>query len=297
MDESFRIESVRKLSHKELRNKANQSLAALESSAPQERDLLSYKADIYVRELDRRRDYWSWVSTRDLILEIIVIGLIGWEIIMGYQQEKMQSKNFADQQVVLKNLKDTSKDTADTLASLKSTTETMNQSVQRSAIATEANAATTAQTLHLSERAYLSCVVSMPVPIKAGDKLHLMVTMINAGKGLATDVVQVSGVTIALKSTTAEAAQVLALAIANKFPSPSKAPLAAGQQFQQVLDSSSPLTEDDVKNIEDQRVVVYTFVDVKYRDLFGRNHRLESCTFYYPPTKQMANCAALNKAD
>jgi hypothetical protein len=50
-------------------------------------------------------------------------------------------------------------------------------------------------------------------------------------------------------------------------------------------------------SIESQAVVVYAFVDVTYKDLFEHKHRVEVCTYYYPPTKLMALCPTLNKAD
>ena len=264
-----------------------QGLYQTEETKQHARDWLTEAAD--VREFKDR-----WVSGRDLVLEIVVIALIGWEIHMGYRQETQQSKNFADQQRVLTNLGDSSKATADILTSLKATTEAMNESVKRSAAATEANAATSAQTLHMSERPYLACAVSMPALPKAGDKLRLITTVSNAGKGLAIDVETLSQLVIVPKGTSAEDAHASATTAATP---PSKLPLTAGQQTQQILDLPSVLTEADITNVADQKVVVYAFVDATYKDLFGRRHRTEVCEFYYPPIAQMVNCATLNKAD
>jgi cytoskeletal protein RodZ len=289
------VEELEKVSKKELRKRANEFFSLLDNCGHEQEPAVLAKAQFYLRQLEHRWD--SWVSTRDLILELVVIGLIGGEIYMGVRQEHQQTQNFNAQQQVLQNLQTSSQATADTLTSLKTTTEAMNQSVQRSAAATEANAATSAQTLRMSERAYLACAVSMPTPFKAGEKLHLVATVTNAGKGLANDVVVSSRQAWATKGTSAETAQALALARTKNPESPSKAPLAAGQALQQVIDSTDVLTEGDVKNIENQEYVVYTFVEVTYKDLFDRKHRVEVCTYYYPPTKLMANCPTLNKAD
>ena len=243
-----------------------------------------------------RRDHW--ISLRDFILEAFIVGLILWEIHMGYRQEQQQAQNFQKQQAVLTNLGTSSQATASNLTSLKTTTEAMNESVKRSAAATEANAATSAQTLHMSERAYLAVTVSMPTPPKAGDKIHAIVTISNAGKGLAIDVVTSSRSMATPKGTPPEAALASAIAtMPTTQYAPSKSPLAAGQQIQQVMDSPLVLTEDGVTKIENQSEVIYAFVDAKYKDLFGRQHRTEACAFYYPPTKQMVNCSTLNKAD
>ena len=287
------VEELEKLSKKELRKRANEFFSLLDNCGYEQEPAVLAKAQFYLRQLEHRWD--SWVSTRDLILELVVIALIGGEIYMGVRQERQQMQNFNAQQAVLQNLQTSSQATAEKLTSLNTTTEAMNTSVQRSTVATEANAATSAQTLRMSERAYLASMVLMPTPMKAGDKLHLVVQVTNAGKGLANDVVVSSRLAVVTKGTSAETAQVLA---GNRSPQPpSKAPLAASREFQQVLDSPNVLTEDDVKKIENQDYLLYAFVEVTYKDLFNRKHGLELCTYYYPPTKQMANCPTLNKAD
>jgi hypothetical protein len=265
-----------------------QRIYQTEETRKRARDWLTETAD--VREFKDR-----WVSGRDLFLEIVVIALIGWEIGLGYQQEKMQSKNFNDQQKVLTSLWQSAKATADILASLKSTTEIMNEAVKRGTAATEANAATSAQTLHMSERAYLACAVSMPTPPKAGDKVHVVATITNAGKGLAIDVVTTTKLVSVSKAAPVETAYASVTALPGQTRS--KQPLAAGQQIQQVLDSPRDLTDDDVAKVTDQEQVIYAFVDATYRDLFGRQHSTQMCAFYYPPTKQMAGCSTMNKAD
>lgn len=62
-----------------------------------------------------------------LFLEIVVVALIGWEISLGYRQERLQSRNFKEQQQVLTNLENSSAATASTLGSLQNTTQIMNR--------------------------------------------------------------------------------------------------------------------------------------------------------------------------
>jgi hypothetical protein len=76
------------------------------------------EAQFYMQEIDRRHD--SRISLRDLVLEITVIALIGWEILMGYQQD-----------AVLTKLQESAAATAATLTSLQQTTEKMNTAIQR----------------------------------------------------------------------------------------------------------------------------------------------------------------------
>jgi hypothetical protein len=79
---------------------------------------LLLEAQFYMAERDRRHD--NFIAWRDLILEVIVIFLIGWEIVVGGKQER-----------VLQNLQSSSSATASTLSALQQTTERMNAAIQR----------------------------------------------------------------------------------------------------------------------------------------------------------------------
>ena len=153
------------------------------------RDWLTERADI--REF---RD--KWVSARDLILEIVVIVLIGWELVVARRSDRMQDKNFTKQQNILQNLADSSRDTASILGALKSTTETMNQNivtlqgpVERNAKAAEATSSTASKSLDISTRAYLSSAVVMEGTPTVGQKWRFSVSTTNTGKTAAVEVV------------------------------------------------------------------------------------------------------------
>jgi hypothetical protein len=87
------------------------------------------EAQFYMQELDRRHD--GWIATRDLILEIVVIVLIGGEILFGDRAARDQGELMKSQTAVLQKLKESASATADTLTALKSTTEVMNVAMQR----------------------------------------------------------------------------------------------------------------------------------------------------------------------
>jgi hypothetical protein len=125
----MQVEEFGKLSKEELRQRANESLLLADSQGLQAAPGNLARAQFYMRELEHRRD--SWVSIRDLVLELFVIGLIGWEIWLGYAQEKQQKQNFTDQQKVLGNMLDSSKDAARTMSLLQSTTQKMSDALQQ----------------------------------------------------------------------------------------------------------------------------------------------------------------------
>jgi hypothetical protein len=123
-------DELRKMSRRELKELSNTFLGyAAEAKTVEERTELSTQSNYYVAELGRRRD--TRISTRDLILEVVVIGLIGWEIWMGYRQEGDQSKNFDAQQVVLGHMQTSTQATATTLVEVESTMKAMKDSIDK----------------------------------------------------------------------------------------------------------------------------------------------------------------------
>jgi hypothetical protein len=125
---AMRVEQVQKLSKTELRAKANACFAEAELPGYDRAPLL-FEAQFYMREIEHRSD--SRVSIRDFILEIVVIALIGWEIHMGYQQERQQARAFEQEQAIRANMETSSRATAATLDSLAGTTSAMNTALQK----------------------------------------------------------------------------------------------------------------------------------------------------------------------
>ena len=121
----MRLKEIEKLTKRELRQRVDQAFAKADEKGP------GYlgEAQFYMRELEHRHD--SWISTRDLILEIVVIALIGWEIWMSYRGEQLESQNFEKQQKVFENLQSSSAATAGTLTALQETSKHMNEAVQK----------------------------------------------------------------------------------------------------------------------------------------------------------------------
>jgi hypothetical protein len=250
-----------------------------------------------------------WIPLRDFVLEIAVIGLIGWEIFVGYQQEKQQSKNFKTQQEnfkaqqeILTNLNTSSKATADTLTALKQTTDleldAMKNSVgvaERSANASEASAATSAKTLHISERAYVAVEMTITPP-KVGEKLHFVSTMVNVGKTTATDVRARFSFAYVPHDANEQTAYEAALA-AKQDPFTSTTILAAGQRAEQVTDSPDPTTEAFASVISENKITLYAFFRVSYRDLFNHEHHTVQCSKFDTKVQRVVNCATLSKAD
>jgi hypothetical protein len=121
----MRLREIEKLKKRGLRQRVDEAFEKADEKGPG----YLMEAQFYMRELEHRRD--SWVSIRDLVLEIVVIALIGWEIWMGYRAERLQTQNFDKEQQVFTNLQASSAATAKTLESERQTMEAMKVSLQR----------------------------------------------------------------------------------------------------------------------------------------------------------------------
>jgi hypothetical protein len=121
----MRLKEIEKLKKKELKQRVEEAFEKANEKGP---GYLA-EAQFYMRELEHRRD--SFTSLRDLILELIVIALIGWEIHMSYRGERLESQNFEKEQAVFANLEASSAATAGTLTALQETSKQMNEAVQK----------------------------------------------------------------------------------------------------------------------------------------------------------------------
>ena len=118
------VKEIGKLSRRELRERADEAFKKADEKGP---GYLA-EAQFYTRELEHRHD--SWVSIRDLILEIVVIVLIAGELYMSYRQGIEQGKQFEKQQAILGNMEQSSGATLGALTAEQRTMEAMNLALQ-----------------------------------------------------------------------------------------------------------------------------------------------------------------------
>jgi hypothetical protein len=102
----MRVEEFESTSKKQLRAKANERFARLDTAGGLDRPAILAEAQFYLREIDRR--YESWISWRDLILEIVVIILIGLELYFGITEGNKQA-------MILNQVNSSTAATADTM--------------------------------------------------------------------------------------------------------------------------------------------------------------------------------------
>jgi hypothetical protein len=123
------LQEIENMSRKELKQAIRACFEYAPETSPVDRLAVLQEAQFYSRELERRSD--SWVSWRDLLLEVVVIGLIGWEIHMGYSQQTHQDQAFEKEKAIWEHMDTSTKATADTLTSLAGTTDAMNKALQK----------------------------------------------------------------------------------------------------------------------------------------------------------------------
>jgi hypothetical protein len=85
----MRVEEFESLTKKQLREKANECFVQLYTAGTLDKAGILAEAQFYLREIDRR--YESWISLRDLVLEIVVIVLIGLELYFGITEGNKQA--------------------------------------------------------------------------------------------------------------------------------------------------------------------------------------------------------------
>lgn len=124
----IRLQDIKKLNDEDLDLAIQNCFDYAPETSPIDRLAILQEAQIYSRELERRDD--SFIAKRDLWLEIIVIGLITLELVLGLYQERDQSKSAAQEQSVLKSMQENSEATTKVLVTLEGTTEKVNEGIQ-----------------------------------------------------------------------------------------------------------------------------------------------------------------------
>lgn len=252
-----------------------------------------------------------WRDRITLSLEIVVVLLIGWEIYLGYQQERLQSRNSKEQQQVLTNLQTSSAATAKTFTSLQSATESMNTILQmqldaakksaaqaeRSAKAGEASASTASQALHVSERAYVYMTISLRKPPSPGEKLQISVVTGNVGRTSALEL-EVHSDTL-LVSSSMSVNEALASPVTAQPPQKwvSLIVLQSGQATESLSELPHELNQSAFDKLTAGKMSLYVVATATYKDVFQQPHRTETCGVYHPKTNAFLNCHEHNKSD
>jgi len=265
----------------------------------------------WLTETTNIQDYRErWIPFRDLILEVLVVGLIGWELVLGVQQEKQQAKNFKDEREFLTALSQNTKTTADELVNLQKATDDMRTyleqevaqsklnlaAAQRSAKASEASAQVAQNTLHVSERAYFAIQTELKKSPAVGEKLQGTLTMTNTGKTTATGFVCLTRIGFAKSDVPLEQIKTEIYRLMQIKP-PSISVAGAGQNMEQEFASPSELTESTLHDLESGVSIFYVFVDASYYDFQNHQHTFTGCSHYDPISKKFINCSNYNKSD
>jgi hypothetical protein len=126
------LESLDKLSSRELTRRAEEAFAQLKTCGYEQRAALLLEAQFYIQERDRRHD--SWISFRDLILELVIIALIGWEVHEGNKQYDLlqtMNANTAATVTAVKNLQQAQDASLDTLKDTLQSINSLNDAAQK----------------------------------------------------------------------------------------------------------------------------------------------------------------------
>jgi hypothetical protein len=117
----MRVEEFETLKKKQLREKANECFNRIEGAGHEQTPALLLEAQFYLREIDRRGE--SWIAWRDLVLELVIIGLIGWEILEGNKQAEILRQMSASAEATATATKDVNASARDQATELKTLTK------------------------------------------------------------------------------------------------------------------------------------------------------------------------------
>jgi hypothetical protein len=131
--ESLNFEQFDSAKRSDLRNLAKECFdkSQAEPESSEKKASLLLEAQFYMAEMDRRQG--GRTAWRDLLLEIVVILLIGFEIVLALKQGNDEDQLMDKQNRILFGLQQSTSDTATTLKGLLTMTATMNESASATA--------------------------------------------------------------------------------------------------------------------------------------------------------------------
>jgi hypothetical protein len=188
------------------------------------------------------------------------------------------------------------KDSAAALEAQTKSAERSNGLAERSAKAAESSAQLASQALRISERAYLSMVVTPASPPTAGEKIKVRVVISNSGRTPAFDVHVLTRGVYAPPPITGEEARRMAFAAVPQGEA-SVMVLPPGQSKDSPSESPSPLVQAGVDQLAAGTAKIYVWVSASYNDVFKQPHDEEVCVVYSPTYKNLADCQVGNTSN
>jgi hypothetical protein len=145
---------------------------------------------------------------------------------------------------------------------------------------------------HNDQRAWIAVKNMSITSFETGKPLKTEVKIINTGKTNALEV-QESGV-VGIYQGKMDVEKYL-----KETPPPEHEPVVLFQGIDVAIpaETSAPLTEEQIKAIQDRRYPVYLFGDVHYKDIFKKSHITQYCGIFVPAINKFEACPQHNKVD
>ncbi len=165
---------------------------------------------------------------------------------------------------------------------------------ERSANAAEQSNRLAREALHITEAAVLDATAALAKPFGANEPIAVTITIRNAGKTTAFDMVGVSRLVAGDldESRAYDVAQKSQLSTAA-----SHAYLSSGATVQQTLRTANSLQQAEVEQLKAGKLQLFVFNESQYVDVFHQIHKLNYCAFYDTRSDSMSICAGHNHAE
>jgi hypothetical protein len=188
-------------------------------------------------------------------------------------------------------------DALDTINKQLQASKDLTVQAERSAKAAESTAAISAQSVHVSQRAYVSLTPVLGRPLEVGKLTLLKVLIENNGRTPALGLSTTTCTTDAPPSTSIKDVQVLTLSGRVQQFTAAAVTLPPGKHFEQNETTGKPLTQDEFDDIRLRRKVLYLFSVATYKDIFGKLHHERICGRLDQNLAQLDSCRELNISD
>jgi len=167
----------------------------------------------------------------------------------------------------------------------------------RSANAAESTAAISAQSFHVSERAYVSLTPLLGRPLETGKQTILSLLIENNGRTPALGLTATVCITSAPPNTPIQDVHALTLSGKVQKFSSSAVSLPPGKHFEQHPTTQNFLSQTEFDDLSNGNKVFYLFATASYEDIFGKTHHEEICGYLDRNLRQLDTCRELNKSE
>lgn len=259
-------------------------------------------------EKERRKEFREETrETKKLRIEFVAISVAllatvftGWQAFEA-RQARVEAVRAAE--TARKDAREAAEDArrqSESMLNLQTTQSKLSAELAlRSANAAEQSAVLAGKALHISERAYVDLIALVLKPLAKDEFPSFKISVKNSGRTPASDVEGVAGMVSQSAPFEENVAyeRSRALLRAPMLGTRSRAFMSQGANADFIVTGNLLVTESVLTAIKEQKIIIYIFGQVTYRDVFQILHHSNYCGKYNGELKTFDVCERFNTAD